>query len=100
MNVTPENYRLLTRRVGEVLHYIWDPIGVSDQPYARDEYDSYVPEVVRLLIADNRIQLTAYLTRTADHTIGMALKSEHTEEVIDLLFDWRGYFVDKGAIQD
>jgi hypothetical protein len=38
----------LLTRVNEVLHYIWDPIGVRGEPNARDEYDSYVPEVYSL----------------------------------------------------
>jgi hypothetical protein len=33
----------LYRRTDEVLHYIWDPIGVAGVPEARDEYDSYLP---------------------------------------------------------
>jgi len=28
----------LYRRTDEILHYLWDPIGVSDTPQARDEY--------------------------------------------------------------
>ncbi len=39
----------LYQRVDEVLHYLWDPIGVSDVPGARDEYHSYVPQVFSLL---------------------------------------------------
>lgn len=37
--------RELYQRVDEVLHYVWDPIGVSDAPEARDEYFSYLPIV-------------------------------------------------------
>jgi len=39
----------LYKRVDEVLHYIWDPIGVSGCPPARDEYHSYLPKVFSLL---------------------------------------------------
>ncbi len=38
--------RELTSRISEVLHYTWDPIGVRGDPHARDEYDSYVPDVL------------------------------------------------------
>jgi hypothetical protein len=34
-----------TRRIGEILHYMWDPIGIRGIPQARDEYDSYVHQV-------------------------------------------------------
>ena len=40
----------MTKRVNEILHFVWDPIGVSGVPQARDEYDSYVPLITRLLI--------------------------------------------------
>jgi hypothetical protein len=39
----------LLRIIGEVLHYIWDPIGVAGVPQARDEYDGYVGPVFTLL---------------------------------------------------
>ena len=37
--------------VDEILCCLWDPIGVSSDgaPEARDEYTSYVPEIVKLL---------------------------------------------------
>ncbi len=35
----------VTRRIGEILHYMWDPIGVRGIPQARDEYDGYVHQV-------------------------------------------------------
>lgn len=39
----------LEKRVDEVLYYVWDPIGVNDQPYARAEYRSYVTSVLGYL---------------------------------------------------
>ncbi len=39
----------LYRAVDEVLHYIWDPIGVSGSPEARDEYQGYLPHVFGLV---------------------------------------------------
>jgi hypothetical protein len=38
------------KRVDEVLYYLWDPIGVSPDPEARDEYYSYIPEIFSLLM--------------------------------------------------
>jgi hypothetical protein len=35
--------------VRRVLLSDWDPIGVCDEPQAQDEYDDYVPDIVRLL---------------------------------------------------
>ena len=40
----------LSKCCGEVLHDEWDPIGVSGESGARDEYGCYVPDVVRLIV--------------------------------------------------
>jgi hypothetical protein len=50
------NDKELFRRVDEVLYYIWDPIGVSDEPFARYEYRSYVPKVLQLVEENNDIE--------------------------------------------
>jgi len=34
----------LYKRIDEILFYRWDPIGVSDGAWARDEYQSYLPQ--------------------------------------------------------
>ncbi|MGE9297066.1 MAG: hypothetical protein ACQKBV_12335 [Puniceicoccales bacterium] len=45
-----EHYQIeLRQRVDEVLHYIWDPIGVAGVPEARDEYDAYISTVYTVL---------------------------------------------------
>jgi hypothetical protein len=44
-----KNNRELEKRIDEVLYYIWDPIGVSEEPNARSEYTSYVPEVLKIV---------------------------------------------------
>lgn len=82
---------MLARRIGEVLHYIWDPLGVADQPGARDEYDSYVPEATRLALLSDREGLIAFLDRTAAATMGMPQPRAHTEEVAELLLHWKAH---------
>jgi len=46
---TTDIYARVHNRVDEILHYIWDPIGVAGSAGARDEYDSYVPKIVKML---------------------------------------------------
>lgn len=87
-----EKHHLLALRIGEVLHYIWDPIGVADQPGARDEYDSYIPYVKGFAIADDRQGLINYLDRIAAHTIGIAVPNELNEKVADLILEWASWF--------
>ena len=40
----------LYRRLDEVAHYIWDPIGISNVPDARDEYRAYLRDVLPTLM--------------------------------------------------
>ncbi len=39
----------LERRVDEVLFYVWDPFNLKGEPYARDMYSRYVPELISYL---------------------------------------------------
>ena len=50
---------IFTLRVDEVLHYIWDPIGVIGAPEARDEYITYVPIVVDAIVNGQNIETVA-----------------------------------------
>lgn len=38
----------LSKAISQILWEDWDPMGMKDNEEARDEYDSYVPELVRL----------------------------------------------------
>ena len=63
----------ISRRVGEVMHDLWDPIGVSQEPYARDEYDAYVPVVTGMLMRGaGETEIASYLTRTSTETMGLS----------------------------
>lgn len=44
-----EKQKELYQRIDEVIHYIWDPIGINGAPKARDEYYSYLPEILRIV---------------------------------------------------
>lgn len=47
----PELYTSLQNRVDEILFYLWDPIGVKEEPAARSEYVGYVGVIFSLLIS-------------------------------------------------
>lgn len=38
------------RRVDEILYYLWDPIGVKEEPAARSEYSNYLNTIYSLVI--------------------------------------------------
>ena len=79
----------LYQRVDEVMHYVWDPIGVSGTPPARDEYDGYLPQVFAMLLeAKDRGSISAYLTQVEEERMGLTPSKERAEEVTEVLLDW------------
>jgi hypothetical protein len=80
----------LHMRVNEVLHYIWDPIGVRGEPRARDEYDSYVPQVYSLLQSGATAeQIADHLDKIATERIGLNPNLKHSLLTAHKLLDWR-----------
>src|SRR5437667_2725456 len=54
--------REIQSQIAEILLHDWDPIGVADEPQARDEYDSYVGGVYRILASGGALaEIEAHL---------------------------------------
>ena len=88
----------LYRRTDEVLHYIWDPIGVSGAPTARDEYYSYLPQVFSLLRNNAAAEaIAAYLFQVATEHMGLAGNKEHAIQVAEVLLDWKETILQKNV---
>lgn len=88
----------LTRRIGEVLHYIWDPIGVSCIVEARDEYDMYVPQVVGLLNSKaTSKEVAAFLTRIETERMGLMSDPERADRAAALACQWFNDLMSKGS---
>jgi hypothetical protein len=80
----------LRNRVDEVLHYIWDPIGVRDVPNARDEYSAYIPAVFAMLQRDAApAEVQAYLTEVATVRMCLGGNDAHSAYVAGLLISWK-----------
>ncbi len=80
----------LYRRVDEVLHYIWDPIGISGIPMARDEYYSYLPHVFSLLKANAKPEpIAEYLFTVSTDRMGLSENRKRDIEVAEILLDWK-----------
>ena len=81
------DYKELSRRVDEVLFYIWDPIGVADEPYARSEYESYVPKVRQLVEQNDDIKpISSHLAEIARDQMGLSKENnKHCDYVAELL---------------
>ena len=88
---SPKDKELL-RAVGEVLHYVWDPIGVSDVPQARGEYDGYVGQIFTLLNSGaSASEISTHLESIAVELMGLSSCKERSDEVANVLTDWRDY---------
>lgn len=86
----PKKDNELYRRVDEILHYIWDPIGVSGCPGARDEYHSYLPMVFGLLKNNESVDgIAHYLGQVTSLSMGLEINREHDLKVAHTLIDWR-----------
>lgn len=88
-NLTPREAELY-KRCDEVLHYIWDPIGVSEAPGARDEYHSYLPRVFARVRENAKPQEIAnHLTEVETQMMGLPANSEQALTVATVLLEWR-----------
>lgn len=86
----PPKHNELYKRVDEVLHYLWDPIGVAGEPFARDEYFSYLPKVFSLLLeTQDGKDITDYLMDLANDAMGLSGCVDKTEEAVDVLLKWK-----------
>lgn len=80
----------LRQAVGEVLHYVWDPIGVAGVPQARDEYDGYVDDICNMLCQDSDASsLARHLVCIADQQMGVVGTEERAEFAGRRLVEWR-----------
>lgn len=93
MRPTPkvDFFKAFSIRANEILHYLWDPIGVSGVPQARDEYDSYVPTIVRMVFEDKDSDAIArHLQDIASARMGLNVTEkakERATEVAELLVE-------------
>lgn len=80
----------LHRITDEVLHYVWDPIGVSCFPQARDEYHTYSDQAFCLLIdGATKEAIAEYLGRVSTERMGLTANTENDTNAAGLLCEWR-----------
>jgi hypothetical protein len=87
----------LYRRCDEVLHYLWDPIGVRGQPDARNEYEDYLPQVFNLVRDGvDKQKVADYLLLVEREEMGMNEQPDRAREIVEALFRWRERLVESG----
>jgi len=87
--VTPKDVELFSR-VDEVIHYVWDPIGVAHEPWARDEYNSYLSQIFEMTRDTWDIEYIAtFLNEVATERMGLNPNMQHCLKVAELLREWK-----------
>jgi hypothetical protein len=87
-NKLTQKEKLLYRQTDEILHYLWDPIGVNDVPQARDEYHSYLPRVFSRLISESKDhEIAEYLTKVEEGSMGLTPNKEKALEIAKILIE-------------
>lgn len=93
----------LRTRIGEILFYKWDPLNLSNSNWPRDEYDIYVPEVVRLALESPSFQPIAdYLTQVATEFMSMEEHKDHDKKIAELIFSIahnKDYYPDLNVVE-
>ena len=90
-SLSKKDNELLTR-IDEVLHYLWDPIGVRGVPPARDEYESYMGHIFTLLKQNASVpQISNHLRelRVVNMGAGRPDYSLSEDEIAEILMDWK-----------
>jgi|ERR1700733_1277731 len=86
----------LKQRIDEVLHYVWDPIGVAGVPQARDEYSNYVERAFQLLQRNSSdADVARYLDNIATERMGLSSNPEHSLKAAKLMKLWRDLLLKK-----
>jgi len=89
----------LYQRADEVLHYLWDPIGVAAVPMARDEYQSYLPQVFSLLKENaTEEKIAAYLESVATERMGFNASLKQATHIASVLLEWKEVIAEKHSL--
>ena len=86
----------LYHRIDEILWEEWDPIGVNDEPAARDEYHDYLPHVFQLAMSrEKEDKLIEYLDRCATERMGLEKTHRESKRVARLIGEARSEYLDQ-----
>jgi hypothetical protein len=77
-----EKQNQLYKFIDELLWEKWDPIGVNDTPEARDEYQSYLPNIFSLALNGGDVtEITDALSAIEQERMGLHGNSSKSNEV-------------------
>ena len=68
----PADQLQLYEGIDEILWIDWDPIGISGNDWARDEYQGYLPQVFQLALAGaSPLKIAEYLNEIVSDRMGL-----------------------------
>jgi hypothetical protein len=73
------------KKVKAIVLKEWDPLDVGDNPHLSDEYDAYLPELIRLLKAGCTSHEVAEHLKAIEDKLGVTLPSERRKRAAALL---------------
>ena len=79
----------LFRRVDEIVHYVWDPIGISGSPYARNEYDSYLTAIFGRVKAGDIDAIVEYMKWIAGDHMGLHFDEDKARKAAERMLEWK-----------
>lgn len=84
----PEDDELF-KRIDEVVHYLWDPIGISEIPQARDEYHSYLAAIYSSVKSGNTKEVVETMKRITGENMGLIFDQDKAEKAAEILLEWK-----------
>ena len=84
-----EKIKELNQRIDEVLYYVWDPIGISDEPCARAEYSSYTMTILQYVLKEDLEQIANQLSNIESDLMGLTSDRDHNLKVAQRLLDYK-----------
>ena len=86
----------LYQRLDEVIHYIWDPIGISHYPEARNEYCTYVPEIYARVKIGKKQSIVEYLEWVVSDQMGSVFNRDKAQQVVEIMLKWKDVILKDG----
>lgn len=80
------HFKNVERVVRRILLSNLDPIGIRDVPQAQDEYDSYIPNIVKKIASGaDKSELARFLIQVEIEDMGLAGDPARAEKVAEIL---------------
>jgi len=93
----PPQEMKLYRQTDEILHYMWDPIGVAGIAQARDEYHSYLPQVFQLILNQKtKNEIADFLIDIEENRMGLSPNKKAALEIARILLSTRDAIIENG----